>query len=141
MKQYLPILLAFIWFAACKDDQPPTVINGNSSYGGSYKGMLYQHISGVDSNGVYKSDSSFEYIVDVLTVDDNTVEITLVNNSPGVTVDIDASGYFEFKDFNRTIDGNFDGDSIHLNSDATSGSYEPPQFYINTKLEFDGEKL
>ena len=140
------LLLPALLLASCKKETappyvtppPPPPVSGNE-YAGDYDGIFYQHVAGVDSNGVYKSDTTYSYTVTI--IDAGPDMITIHGETDITAIPVDSFGHFEFNDFNRNIEGDFVGDSLHIFSDATGGSYEPPQWYSNTQLKFDGEKL
>jgi len=143
MKNLLLPFCLILSLAACnKDEDPfngvPNPTTAGITYAGVYVGLFNEHIAGVDSNGVYKIDTSYEYTVTVL--DAGGDKITIHGETEVDAIEVNDSGYFEFHDFNRNIEGQFDGDSLHIFSDATAGTYEPPQFYSNTQLSFDGKK-
>ena len=144
MKNLLLAACIIVLLSSCKKDDPP-VISGNSTpppaaskYGGEYFGIFYEHVAGVDSTGVFKHDTTYAYTVTIEDVGANQINIhgqTDIN-----AIDVDSTGHFEFNDYNRNIEGNFIDDSLYIYSDAISGSYDPPQWYLNTQLSFKGEK-
>ena len=143
MKNLLPALLIITLFSACKKDTMPPP--GGSShtvtpvdYSGSYLGLFYKHVAGVDSNGVYKYDTTYAYTVTITQEGLNTIGIH--GETEVASIEVNDTGYFELKAFNRNIEGHFDGDSLHIFSDAIGGSYDPPQWYSNTQMKFDGKK-
>ncbi|MBA2407835.1 MAG: hypothetical protein H0V65_07575 [Chitinophagales bacterium] len=145
MRNLFALIFLFGFTTACKKDAPvPIPSSGNPAtdsaahYGGTYNGMVTLDVSGVDSTGVYKYDTSYAYSVIVIDAGEN--KITIHGETEIEAVEVNDTGYFEFNDYNRNIEGDFRNDSLYLFSGAISGSYEPPQFYSNTKMSFAGLK-
>jgi len=144
VKHFLPALFIGLFISACTKESPP--ITGGTPppppvenpYAGDYYGLFYEHVAGVDSNGVYKSDTSYSYTVTVLSA--GADKITIHGQTDLESIVVDSSGYFEFNDYNRNIEGHFVNDSLYIFSDAISGTYSPPQWYNNTQLSFNGKK-
>ncbi|MBA2422410.1 MAG: hypothetical protein H0V61_04220 [Chitinophagales bacterium] len=144
MKNLFVLTLLFAFTTACKKEVPVPIPSGNTSvsvvegYAGTYNGLVILDVSGVDSTGVYKYDTSYAYSVTVLDAGEN--KITIQGETAVESIEVNDSGHFEFQDYNRNIEGDFRNDSLYLFSGAISGSYEPPPFYQNTKMSFAGLK-
>ena len=144
MKQLLLLLSLAFFFSACSKEPSP-ITGGNpgpipaeNGYAGAYYGLFYMHVAGVDSNGVYKYDTSYSYTVTVLDAGAN--KITIHGQTEVEAIDVDSTGHFELNDYNRNIEGQFIKDSLYIFSDAISGTYSPPQWYNNTQMSFNGKK-
>ena len=142
--KYLLLPFCFVvLMVACKKDpiKPGTTSIDTtvvSPYPGTYDGLVNIHVAGVDSNGVYKSDTSYAYSVTVEYAGEN--KITIHGQTTLESIPVDDTGHFEFHDFNRNIEGDFKEDSLYIFSDAISGTYNFPQFYVNEQMSFAGEK-
>jgi hypothetical protein len=123
--------------AACKKESIPEPYK--NIYVGTYSGVYSQANNGVDSDGVFKSDTSFTYQLEIEDGGDYTVSI--VKGPVSVpAIPIDSTGHFTFVDFNRTIDGYFVNDSLYLTSKALRGDFDYPQWFLIQQLDFAGKK-
>lgn len=143
MKGLLLLFLMFAVLASCKKDTPlPYIVEpveDTAKYEGTYVGWLHKHSAGVDSFGVYKTDTGYTYSIDISEKLIGFISIHGADNAKDIPVN--DSGYFAFNEFNHNIEGNFKGDSLYLFTEAISGSFDPPQFYDNTQISFAGKKV
>jgi len=141
-------IVLFIFMMACnKSNLPAPVISHNyntDKFAGVYSGLYYQSDNGVDSNGVFKSDTSYAYSLKVEDVGNNQIVIL---HGPIVlpTITLDSSDHFSFADFNHNISGYFVHDSLYLSSDALNGAYDSLYFigswFVIQKLSFAGKRV
>ncbi|MEP7128423.1 MAG: hypothetical protein ABI729_06130, partial [Chitinophagales bacterium] len=76
-----------------------------------------------------------------VTITDETIGFIDIHGSDAPPILVDSNGVFALNEFNHNIVGNFNGDSLYLFTEAISGSYDPPQFYDNTQMNFAGKKV
>lgn len=143
MKIQIAFFCILIALASCKKDTPPTVIippppEDTIKYAGTYEGWVEKHSAGVDSGGVYKVDTAYTYAI---TISDEGIGFINIHGGDAPPIAVDSTGFFAFNEFNHNIEGNFKGDSLYLFTEAISGSYDPPQFYDNTQMNFAGKKV
>jgi hypothetical protein len=128
----LCIAIAQLFFiSACKKNGPEPY-----TYVGTYFGVYTDESNGVDSNGVFKTDTSYTY--EVVIEDGGNNAISLNKTLPPIPVD--SAGYFSFVEFNRTIEGHFVNDSLYLVSKTLNGSDVFPQWFVIQQLSFVGKK-
>ncbi|MCY7409342.1 MAG: hypothetical protein LH473_03645 [Chitinophagales bacterium] len=144
MKNLFIIFSITLTIISCKkEDGLPPVDNPqpySNSYSGSYSGAFTETSSGVDSTGVVKFDTTYAYTVKVNDEGNFSISIHGATDVPQIPVDT-ASGYFIFEDYNRTIEGWFYDDSLHISSKALNGSPVPPLWFDIVQLEFKGKKI
>ncbi len=129
--------------AACEKNTPPVIVpppvpEDTVTYAGTYDGWVNKHSAGVNAIGVYKIDTAYAYSV---TISDEGIGLISIHGSDAPSIAVDSNGYFKFNEFNHNIEGNFIRDSLYLFTEAISGSYDPPQFYDNTQMNFAGKKV
>jgi len=137
----------FLFIMACnKDNLPAPMTSPNSNtnrFAGTYTGQYYESDNGVDSNGVFKSDTAFAYSLKVEDVGTNQIVIT---HGPIIlpTITVDSSNHFSFEDYNHNIGGYFVNDSLYLSSSSLNGYYDSVYFvgdwFVIQKLSFKGKK-
>ncbi len=135
--------LAIIFFACNKNSTGPlAVINTDpylNKYAGTYTGLFEEINNGVDSDGVFKNDTSYNYTLKI--ADGGSYSIT-IDHGPVVisSIPVDSLGNFSFVDYNRNIDGHFVNDSCYIYSKALNGTYTYPQWFVIQQLSFTGKK-
>ena|SRR5438105_4000451 len=134
--------LLFFLIACNKSELAPPHTNPyviTSKYAGTYSGQYFESDNGVDSNGVFKHDTTYTYLLKVEDAGNNNVIIT---HGPIIlpTVHVDSVDHFSFVDYNHNIDGHFAGDSLYLYSKALNGTYNYPQWFVIQKLSFNGKR-
>jgi hypothetical protein len=140
------ILSAMIGACNKNSDGPAPVNNPNpyiNQYAGTYNGLYEASNNGVDSTGVFKIDTSYEYSINILDGGNYTITINYgpinINSIP-----VDSNGAFFFEDYNHNITGQFTDDSLFLSSDALNGYYDSIYFsgswFVIQKLSFRGKK-
>lgn len=145
MKNSILVFLSmFLFFIiACSKTELPTPYAipqyDTNKYGGVYVGQYYESDNGVDSNGVFKSDTSYSYS---LTIQDAGTNKIIIVHGPIVlpTIEVDSTDHFSFVDYNRNITGYFSNDSLYVSSKSLNGSYNYPQWFVIQQLVFKGKK-
>lgn len=145
MKSQLPLFFfgILLGLTSCKKEVPPIINNTTPpedtlKYAGIYDGWVEKHSAGVDADGVYKIDTAYVYTV---TISDVGIGYISIHGSEIPSIAIDPLGNFSLNEYNHNIEGHFNGDSLYLYTEAISGSYDPPQFYDNTQINFSGKKV
>lgn len=129
-------------------------------YAGTYFGVFSDTSNGVDSNGIFKLDTTYSIML-VLTdggiekkgvshpsvfdpiYSSNSRYTFSINKGPFSinSVPIDSDGKFEFVTKKRNFSGQFVNDSLFINYKGLNGSYNYPQWFVIQKLAFKGVKL
>ena len=143
------IAVSVLFFvAACnkKDNGPLPVYNPDpyvNKYAGTYDGAYTAENNGVDSNGVFKIDTTYAYTLKVLDAGEH--KITISHGPVNIyDIEVDSIGDFYFEDYNHNINGHFSTDSMFIYSDALNGYYDTIGFsgswFVIQKLSFKGKK-
>jgi len=140
------ILSTIMVIIACNKNElaPPTPGDGippdpfANKYEGTYDGIYEETNNGVDTSGVFKKDTSYTFTVKIGDAGNQDIYIHGLEDIGSIA--IDPYGNFAFEDFNRTIEGNFTGDSLFLHTKKLSGTYTYPQYFVIQTLDFRGAK-
>lgn len=144
MKNVILFTGIFLVIAACNKNSNPlppitTPPSYTNKYAGTYFGIYSESSNGVDSNGVFKNDTSYNLMLKLSDGGNYTFNI---NKGPLVisSIAVDSTGHFAIVDFNRNIYGHFINDSLYISSKALNGSYNYPQWFVIQELGFAGKK-
>src|ERR1043165_2386876 len=138
----------FLFTIGCNKSEltspPAPTVHNVITLSGTYNGLFYESNNGVDSNGVFKNDTSYAYSLNVQELGNNQVVITHGPVTlPQVT--LDATNHFSFEDFNHDINGYFVNDSLYLSSNSLNGNWDTIYFvgdwFVIQKLSFAGKKV
>jgi len=141
------LLLAIMVIIACNKNEltPPVSPGGDTppdpfanKYEGTYYGIYEETNNGVGDTGVFEKDTSYAFTLKI--GDATNQDITIRGLEDIGSLVVDKHGNFAFEDFNRTIEGNFKGDSLFLHTKKLSGTYTYPQYFVIQKLDFGGVK-
>ena len=104
-------------------------------YAGDYDGRLSEEDYTAQGGNIIHTDTSYAYTVSVLETPNHYISIRGFNNANNIAVD--GEGFFTFKDYGRTFDGQFRNDSLYLGSVSSSGSGTS---YHHSIINFEGER-
>ncbi len=142
---FLAASLLLLAGACNKNSELAPVYNGHpyvNAYAGTYNGLYEEQNNGVDSNGVFKHDTSYSYSLKI--IDGGNYTITINHGPIFITaIPVDSNGNFYFQDYNHNINGYFTADSLIISSDALNGYYDPNfsgDWFVIQKLSFKGKK-
>ena len=150
MKNGLLIAGILMIFAACnKNSNSLAPVNNPSPYlnyyPGTYFGEYRESRNGVDSNGVFKNDTSYNMM---LKLTDGGNYAFTINKGPLIisSIPVDSSGHFVYIDSanHHNITGYFINDSLYLFSNSLHGAYDSVTFvgswFLIVRLSFKGKK-
>jgi hypothetical protein len=152
MKQILGVAgaIAFIMFLSCNDSGLPPVVVENeyvNPFAGTYRGLFFEAYSGVDSNGVFKNEDSFQY--DMIIGDAGNREI-MIQKGPFVfdNLPVDTFGFFttdspyvSLDSLGYSVNGHFVNDSLYIEYKAINGGYNYPQWFTIVQFTFRGRRI